>query len=244
MLNAKETVDYYNAHARLYHSIRVNEGKLFNEFIEMPTVLELINECTNVESILDVGCGSGIYAKKLNTMGYKVDGVDASEEMIKISREYCEGTGVNFYLSRFEDFSIGNKYDIVLGSFILGYFENLNFLFRKMKEFLKDNGKIIVSGIHPIRASSKERLREGYFINDYFSEAVYKTILINGIEPLAVAKHSFQDISDGALKSGLNIQRIIEPKPRIVQENYKGSRDISFYLKNPSVVIFQFQKNN
>lgn len=243
MLDPNKVADYYNKYGRLYHNIRIAEGKLFNEFIEMPAVLKLLEQSLHLNSILDVGCGSGIYARKLTELGLTVDGIDSSEEMIAIAKEYCNDLNVNFIHSRFEDFNSNKKYDIILGSFILGYFEDLFFLFSKMKELLTEDGEIIVSGIHPIRTSSTDRLTTGYFIDNYFSKVIYKTILIDGIEPLTVAKHTFSDIGYAAFKAGLNIQRILEPMPLKTEGTYKGNRDVSFYFRNPSVVIFKFQKN-
>jgi len=41
--------------------------------------------------VLDVGCGSGLLARKLLDSGFAVQGVDASPAMIEIAREYAPG---------------------------------------------------------------------------------------------------------------------------------------------------------
>ena len=43
--------------------------------------------------ILDVGCGSGLLARKLLDAGFAVHGVDASPAMIELARDYARGAG-------------------------------------------------------------------------------------------------------------------------------------------------------
>ncbi len=242
--DSKKANAYYDSFGRKYHDIRVKEGKLFNEYIEIPAVLELITSFPTVKSILDVGCGSGIYAKKLYELGYAVEGLDTNEEMIAIAKEYCEGLDIKFTHSPFEKYESSSKFDLALGSFLLGYFEDPSVLFSRMKDFLTPNGRIIVSGVHPIRTSSTSKVNEGYFVKDYFINPTYETVLLPGEEPVDIINHTFQDISNAAYTSGLSIERILEPVPQIKSEEYKGYRDFTFHMRNPSVVIFMMKINN
>src|SRR6266404_6917072 len=41
--------------------------------------------------VLDVGCGSGLLARKLLAAGFAVHGVDASPAMIELAREHARG---------------------------------------------------------------------------------------------------------------------------------------------------------
>lgn len=243
-LNSKKTNAYYDSFGRKYHNIRVKEGKLFNEYIEIPAVLELIKNVDSIKSILDVGCGSGIYAKKLYERGYSVEGVDTNEEMIAIAREYCEGLDIKFTHSPFEKYESPLKYDLVLGSFLLGYFEEPADLFSRMKHFLKPNGRIIVSGVHPIRTSSTSKVNGGYFVKDYFINPTYKTVLLPEEDPVDIINHTFQDISRAAYNCDLTVEQILEPVPQINPEDYKGYRDFTFHMRNPSVVVFMLKINN
>lgn len=238
-----ESTVFYDRYCEIYHHLRITRGKLFNEYIEMPAVLGLIDSLTNIDSVLDVGCGSGIYAKVLTQRGFYVDGIDSSKGMIDIAREYCSSDKANFFVTPLEDYVSESKYDLVLGSFILGYFANLDLFFAKVKSFLKPNGAVIISGLHPIRESSTSRNDRFYLIENYFDLTEYKSIVIDGVEPLPVAKHIFSEISLSAATAGFNIQRILEPKPDLSKGSYVGKKNISFHLRNPSVVIFSLKLN-
>lgn len=237
MLDSKKTNAYYDSFGRKYHNIRVTEGKLFNEYIEIPAVLGLLENLSHITSILDVGCGSGIYAKKLCESGYSVEGVDTNEEMIAIAKEYCKGLDVKFTQCPFEEYKSPRLFDVSLGSFLLGYFEDLTVLFSKMKELLKPDGRIIVSGVHPIRTGTKNKANDGYFVNNYLTTDTYETLLLPDAEAVEIVHHTFEEISKAVHGCGLTIERILEPTPQIKPEEYNGYRDHSFYMRNPSVIV-------
>jgi len=48
------------------------------------------------KSILDVGCGTGNHAIRLDRLGYKVTGVDVSLNMLKKGKKKAEGTKIKF----------------------------------------------------------------------------------------------------------------------------------------------------
>lgn len=231
-------IDFYNKYGHLYHHVRVSRGKLFNEFIEMPAVFDLIKEFPHVKSVLDVGCGSGIYSKKLFELGYDVTAIDSSENMISIAKKYCGDLSINFINTSFESFEVDRKFDMILGSFLIGYFDNLDYLFEKMADLLADNGIVVVSGVHPIRESSSKDFEDGYFLNNYFSSDNYKTQLIEGVQPLELRKHTISSISRAVYHSNLQIILIDEPVPMLNEKKYSGNRDVEFYSRNPSVIIF------
>lgn len=239
-----EPEDFYDKYCQLYHYQRITRGKLFNEFIEMPVVLNLIREKYSKSAILDIGCGSGIYAKILASNGHTVDGLDVSQGMINIATKYCEGLSARFFHTSFEDFEATGQYDIVLGSFLLGYINDLDSFFAKSRSLIAKNGLLIISGIHPIRESSIVRNDKQYIIEDYFNTDEYDSIIIDEVPPLKLAKHTFSDISQSAYINDLNIQQILEPKPVIDGSKYAGTKNIDFYNHNPSVLIVTLKPNS
>src|SRR5690348_4398418 len=53
-----------------------------------PGVLKIISECGDASRlVVDLGCGSGIWARLLADAGYQVLGVDISAAMIEIARQ-------------------------------------------------------------------------------------------------------------------------------------------------------------
>ncbi|MGD8834297.1 MAG: methyltransferase domain-containing protein, partial [Desulfobacteraceae bacterium] len=76
--------DAYNQLADVYASII--DTKPHNAYYEKPATLSLIDEVAN-KTILDAGCGPGVYAEWLLNRGAKVIGIDANEKMISHARK-------------------------------------------------------------------------------------------------------------------------------------------------------------
>ncbi len=80
-------------------------------------VIQVLNELAGKQSgsILDVGCGSGEISIPLAELGYSVDAVDPSIEMIETGRK--KSTEVNWHHSNAEVFCYeNNNYDLICGA--------------------------------------------------------------------------------------------------------------------------------
>lgn len=101
------------------------DGWIYATFIDReqnPTRDLVIEQLKPGTSILDVGCATGKFAIKLAQHGFKVSGVDISEEMIRLAREHQLKSGlenVDFIHSHasylFEQ--INETYDYAIFSF-------------------------------------------------------------------------------------------------------------------------------
>lgn len=84
----KEAKRRYDLIAEYYHYYRTMlnlKGWMYNEHLEMPATFELLGNLKS-KKVLDIGCGTGIYARKMNKMGAKVKGFDLSSSMLAIAR--------------------------------------------------------------------------------------------------------------------------------------------------------------
>jgi 2-polyprenyl-3-methyl-5-hydroxy-6-metoxy-1,4-benzoquinol methylase len=63
----------------------VGEGDRFHELLIYPAVEELLGTIKG-ETVLDVGCGNGNFARRLSRLGAHVHGIDFSEQLIKQAR--------------------------------------------------------------------------------------------------------------------------------------------------------------
>ncbi|MBD5548759.1 MAG: class I SAM-dependent methyltransferase [Lachnospiraceae bacterium] len=94
-------------------------------------------------SVLDLGCGDGNLTKSLYEQGYKVDGMDASNEMLEIAKsKYPE---INFILSDAPNFSIDCKYDVVFSNAVFHWIDSNKQLkmLQNVYNSLKTNGQFI-----------------------------------------------------------------------------------------------------
>lgn len=109
-----------------------------------------------VKTILDVGCGSGIIARKLIDKGYQVDCVSPSIFLNKVAEKSLDGKG-KVYSTKFEDFESDNKYDLIMFNESFQYISIDESIPRALK-FLNKEGHILlgdffrrdIPGKHPV----------------------------------------------------------------------------------------------
>ena len=64
--------------------------------------------------IPDIGCGGGLVSEPMATLGAKVTGIDASEN-IKVAKIHAEkGLNINYEQNSPENLKINKKYDVIL----------------------------------------------------------------------------------------------------------------------------------
>ncbi|HEY1207661.1 MAG: class I SAM-dependent methyltransferase [Bryobacteraceae bacterium] len=65
--------------------------------------------------VLDVCCGTGDLSRVLAAHGYRVTGIDGSEEMLRFARE--QTPGAEFCLADARRFSVGSRFDAALSTY-------------------------------------------------------------------------------------------------------------------------------
>lgn len=103
----------------------------------------------NVQSIVEIGCGTGHLAKRFITNGYNYMGLDLNQEMLNIAAQYTEGG--DFRQADMRDFTLPKTYDAVLitGRTMSYLLTNADILscFRAIKRCLKPDGVLIFDAI-------------------------------------------------------------------------------------------------
>jgi len=98
------------------------------------------------KTVLDVGCGDGPIAEELIKNGCKVLGIeiDIKKAMMVIGASYCSHVQVGDVETIKLEYKL-NYFDVILFGDILEHLKNPLNTLKKLKPFLKENGKIIVS---------------------------------------------------------------------------------------------------
>lgn len=235
--------DFYNKNAPNYYNNRVlSGGSLFNEFIEIPAVLSLIKSDIKDSNILDIGCGLGLYSKIFSERGAKVTSIDSSIEMINYAKIVCKDLDINFVNVNFEAFQCPELlyFDIIIGGFMLSYFQDIESVFIKIAKILSKKGQCIFSMLHPLRLSSKRDSNGHYYVDNYFdNDSLYESDFLDKNDLLYLKKWSISDISKAASNSGLLIEIILEPLPINPPSHFDRTK-IEYLYKCPSVIIFKF----
>ena len=116
------------------------------------------------DSVLDVGCGSGILGIATLLLGAdRAVGVDIDETAVRTAAENAEINGVadrfTAICGSFTD-KVEGKYDIILANIVA---DAIMFLSKGIKDFMKDDAVYIMSGIIDTRAEEVKASVSQYF---------------------------------------------------------------------------------
>jgi SAM-dependent methyltransferase len=139
-----------------------------------PAVIDIIKHRHPGGVVVDLGCGSGVLSAELLRTGYRVRGVDISEDMIRLARQQAPKA----------EFTVGSLFDIELGApascaAVLAVGEPLNYLveggggsgpalqslFRRVFKALQPGGALIFDIAQPGQVPEPEGHR-GYALAD------------------------------------------------------------------------------
>lgn len=225
----------YNEIAEEYH----NKKSAYNEYTEMPATLKLLGNIKG-KKILDLGCGSGLYIKKLLKGGGNVKGIDLSPELIKIAKK--ENPKIEFKvgsISKKLPYKTG-EFDIVLGALVMHYVDNWNPALKEIKRVLKPKGIFVFSTENPFRTAIQRTMCNGRKfkeVKDYFNER----LKINKIETpegkkvtIMRYRKTYETIIGYILKNNFEILDYADAKPllkakKLFPEEYKKLNDFPYY---------------
>jgi len=82
----------------------------------------------SIKTVLDLGCGTGGHALVLAKRGYRVVGIDRSEDMIKAARRKAkkDGLKINFHRCSIQDLKLNAVFDAVISMFAVLSYQNDN----------------------------------------------------------------------------------------------------------------------
>ncbi len=117
-------------------------------------ICQLKDKCPELETLVDIGCGSGILSIIANSVGFSsVDGIDIDKESVNTALENLarnpQCSQVQFLVTQGDLSELKKQYDVVAANIIA---ETLCELKDTLLSFVKPQGYIILSGILPERA--------------------------------------------------------------------------------------------
>jgi len=118
----------------------------FRVYIEKFSLFRMLGNIKD-KTILDLGCGTGIYAvEAVNRQAKKVIGIDASKEMIAIAKQNNEHNNLEYLHEKVEDLEQTDPFDLVMASYLLNFAKSKEQLIRFCETIynnLKPNGKFV-----------------------------------------------------------------------------------------------------
>lgn len=102
----------------------------------------------HAHDVLELGCGTGLYLRPLKKAGFRIEGLDISQQMLKQAKDL----GVPLYKQDMSTFSLDKKYDAILclnSSLVL--LPNMRAIAQtvvRCKKHLRDEGLLIIDLPH------------------------------------------------------------------------------------------------
>lgn len=124
------------------------EEKHFTSFVTKGTPTSEVNEVLKevkwrYKKVLDVGCGTGLFAYKVAKRGANVLGIDFSDEAIDIAQKKYKLSNLHF--ERIDATDIQGKYDIIVSIGTLEHMDNPLKILKVFKNHLRPHGRIIIT---------------------------------------------------------------------------------------------------
>ena len=107
----------------------------------------------NGTKILDVGCGGGILAEALGSLGANVTGIDASENTIGVAKSHSKtvGSDIKFLQNTIEEFRSSNpneRFDVITGLEMLEHVTDYGETVKACAELAQPGGDLFFSTIN------------------------------------------------------------------------------------------------
>lgn len=150
---------------RMWSNYKIDINKSLQEnvgFSHRPDVEESLikahNDLKNVckkylisnSTILDVGCGTGLYLKDIDDLGFNLHGIDLSSQMIDAAKNHLKG--IQFHVGDIMTYKFNTKFDLIYSISVLEYISrnDISSHFKKLAELLNENGVIFIHYPHAL----------------------------------------------------------------------------------------------
>jgi ubiquinone/menaquinone biosynthesis C-methylase UbiE len=149
----QEQIEYYRARAPeydewFYRSGRYDRSETLNRlwFNEVAQVNSALWRTGHVSHVLELACGTGIWTQKLLRIADHITAVDASPEMLAMSRDKLEADNVEYIEADLFNWKPDRQYDMVFFAFWLSHVppDRLEAFLRMTHDALRPGGRLFM----------------------------------------------------------------------------------------------------
>lgn len=157
--NDLSSEEIWNAKSKLWIENMTEDGDFHHREIINPTLLKLLNlekyEYPGKIKILDIGCGSGEFTRKVARMGFNITGIDVSNELINLAKMKNKEFNLDVNYEAIDAIKVStlfqeNTFDIIYSNMALMDMAHFEYVFQAVSEILKEGGVFVFSVSHPI----------------------------------------------------------------------------------------------
>ncbi|WP_026475900.1 class I SAM-dependent DNA methyltransferase [Alkaliphilus transvaalensis] len=185
----------YKELSNIYDGYWLIFSRLYKKFIKSVQLKHNIK----MDTILDIGCGTGSLANMLSNGKNIITGLDLSEDMLEKARQKSfHDNNLEFIQGSFTNFNLNKKYDLVLSCHDslnhISKLEELDLVFKCVKEHLIDKGFFIFDIVN--EKFFLNIIKERNEINDYSQEEYINELTYDEGKKVFKSSFVFQDSKD------------------------------------------------
>lgn len=150
-----ETLEAWNTNAEVWDKRMGDDGNDFHLLLVRPATERLLDVKPG-SRILDIGCGNGLFARRLATLGAEVVAIDFSEQMIAYARTRTQSqeNSIEYRVLDATDeaalLQLGEGYfDAAVSAMALMDMAEIDPLLQSLAKLLKPRGSFVFSVMHP-----------------------------------------------------------------------------------------------
>lgn len=211
---------------------RMGEGNAFHLQLVEPAVLELL-ELEPRQTVLEIACGNGQFARKLASLGARVTATDFSPVMIERARVHTEpfNAQIEYRVADARDENAlralgAGAFDAIVCNMAIMDMSDIAPLFRAASALLKPRGRFVFATMHPCFNSNnptftaemreeERHLREEFALKltAYLESKTYQGLAMLG-QPVAhfYFHRPLHELLGEAFRAGLVLDGLLEPR--------------------------------
>ena len=190
----RDQIEYYRSRSSeydewFYRIGRYDRGQENNDrwFVEVETVQKALREIGQVNQVLELASGTGIWTEQLLQISTKIEAIDASAETIAINQNKLNSDKVTYQHRDIFTWEPEQEYDLVFFSFWLSHVppDLLQSFFNKVYLATSKGGQIfIIDSRNDSTSRAKDHLPE--------QDGIYQTRKLNDGREFKIAKIFYQ----------------------------------------------------
>ncbi len=229
----------WNANADYWDAKMGTAGNDWHLELIAPSTIELLN-LKPATRLLDIGCGNGLFARRMQAKGIQVTAFDFAEQNIKNALAY-PSEGIEYRVLDATDYEqlmqLGrHTFDAAVANMVLMDIPEIEPLFKVLTRLLRPKGCFVFSISHPCFNSEEvKHVEDGLIIRSYHQTRIEKGEAIRKQPQLQYYFHRPISIyMQMAFQYGFVVDGIEEP---VFKEAYRG-----IFTKVPPALIVRIRK--
>ena len=238
MIN-EENKQIWNANAHFWDGKMGADGNDYHQELIAPSTIRFLN-IKPTSKILDIGCGNGLFARRLAAKGIAVTAFDFAKENIKNAKKH-EAKGIEYHILDATNYDelikLGSdQFDGAAANMVLMDMPEIDTLFKALTVLLKKGSSFVFSVSHPcFNSTDNVRIENNNLtITDYINPSTFKGEAISNQPKLQYYFHrTITEYFNIGFRHGFVVDGIEEP----IFKNKPNS----IFAKIPAVIIVKMK---